>query len=92
MKEFLAKKQTDEHSKTQQKPTYSNRMVTVDTVEKSWKNTVLAKYAANDWLTYHRSGKHAINLKCLLCCRYVEHIDKLKGFKSEWIKGSTNFC
>ena len=35
---------------------------------------------------------HTFNLKCLLCYRYVEHVDKLKGFKSEWIKGSTNFC
>ena len=60
------KKQTDEHSKTQQKPTDCNRMVTVDTVKKSWKNAVLAKYAANYWLTYDRSGKHATNFKCLL--------------------------
>ena len=45
---FWQKKQTDEHSKRQQKPTDSNRMVTVDTVEKSWKNVVLAKYATND--------------------------------------------
>ena len=61
----------------------SNKIVTVDTIGKSWKNAVLGKYAANDWLMYNRSGKHATNLKCLLCCRYVEHIAKLKGFKSE---------
>ena len=30
-------------------------MVTVDTVKKSSKNAVLAKYAANYWLTYDRS-------------------------------------
>ena len=41
-------------------------MVTVDTVKKSWKNTVLGKYDANDWLTKDGSGKYAINLKCLL--------------------------
>ena len=41
-------------------------MVTVDTVKKSWKNAVLAKYAANYWLTYDRSNKHATNFKCLL--------------------------
>ena len=70
----------------------TNRMVTVNTVEKSWKNTVFAKYATNDWLTNYRSGKHVINLKCLLCLCYVEHIEKLKGCKSEQIKGSTNFC
>ena len=39
-KDFLLKKQIGEHPKTQQKPTDSNRMVTVDTVEKSWKNSV----------------------------------------------------
>ena len=67
-------------------------MVTVDTGKKSWKNTVLVKYAINYWLTYDRSGKHATNFKCLLCCRYVKHIDdKLKGFKSEWIKSTINF-
>ena len=92
LEEFFGKKtKTDERSRAQQKPTDSNRMVTVDTVEKSCKNVVLAKYIANDWVTYDRSGKHVINLKCLLCCRYIEHIDKPKGFKSEWIKGSTNF-
>ena len=58
--------QNDEHSKTQLKPTDSNRMVTVGTVKKSWKNAVLAKYAANYWLTYDKSGKHATNFKCLL--------------------------
>ena len=42
-------------------------------------------------LTYDRSGKHAINLKCLLCYRYVKDIDKLRGFKIEWIEGSTNY-
>ena len=36
-------------------------MVTVDRVKKSWKNAVLAKYAANYWLTYDRSGKHGTN-------------------------------
>ena len=41
-------------------------MVTVDTAKKSWKNTVSAKDAANYWLTYGRSGKHATNFKCLL--------------------------
>ena len=61
------------------------------TVKKSWKNAVLAKYAANHQLKYERSDKHATSLKGLLCCRYVKHIDKLKGFKSEWIKSSTNF-
>ena len=66
-------------------------MVTVDTVEKSWKNIVLAKYNGNDWLLYNRSCKHAINLKCLLCCHYVKNIDKLRGFKDEWIEGSTNY-
>ena len=40
---------------------------------------------------YERSDKHATSLKGLLCCRYVKHIDKLKGFKSEWIKSGTNF-
>ena len=67
-------------------------MFTVDTAEKSWKNAALAKYAANDWLMLDRSSKHAINLKCLLCCRYVEHIDKLKGFKSEWLKAVLYFA
>ena len=32
------------------------------------------------------------NLKGLLCCHYLEHIDKLKDFKCEWVKGSNNFC
>ena len=41
-------------------------MVTVDTVKESWKNTVLAKYAANYWLANDRSGKLATNFKCLL--------------------------
>ena len=41
-------------------------MVTVDVVQKSWENAVLAKYAANYWLIYDRSGKHATNFKCLL--------------------------
>ena len=27
---------------------------------------LLAKYAANYWLTYDRTGKHATNFKCLL--------------------------
>ena len=36
------------------------------TQSKSWKNAMLAKYAANYWLTYDRSCKHATNLKCLL--------------------------
>ena len=40
-------------------------MVTVDTVKKSWKNAVLAKYTTNYWLTYDRSGKYAANFKCL---------------------------
>ena len=92
IKSKKTKNKIDEHSKTQQKPTDSNRMVQVDTVEKNWKNTVLAKHAANDWQTFDRSGRHASNLKCLLCCRHVKHIAKLKDFKSEWIKGSTNFC
>ena len=48
------------HNKT----TDCNRMVTVDTVKKSWKNVVLAKYAANYWLTYDRSGKNTTNFKC----------------------------
>ena len=65
--------------------------VTVDTVEKSWKNVVLAKYEVNDMLMYNRSGKHAINLKCLLCCCCAKDIDKLNCFKSEWIEGSTNY-
>ena len=56
-KDFLAKKQTGKHSNTQQKRTDSNRMITVDTVEKSQKIAVLPKYAANDWLTYDRTGK-----------------------------------
>ena len=43
-----------------------HRMVTVDTVKKNWKNAVLAKYAANYWLTYDRNGKHATNFMCLL--------------------------
>ena len=47
--------------KIHQEPTDYNRMVTVDTVKKSWKNAVVAKYAANGLLTYDRSGKHAIN-------------------------------
>ena len=47
--------------KIPQEPTDYNRMVTVDTVKKSWKNAVVAKYAANGLLTYDRSGKHAIN-------------------------------
>ena len=58
-------KETDEHSKTQQKPTDCKRMITVDAVKKSWQNAVLAKYAANYWLTYNRSGKHGNNFKCL---------------------------
>ena len=53
---FGKKKQTDEHSKTKQKPTDPNRLVTVDTVEKNCKNAVLVKYAVNDWQTYDRSG------------------------------------
>ena len=40
-------------------------MYAVDTVKKSGKNTVLAKYAANYWL-YDTSGQHATNFKCLL--------------------------
>ena len=67
-------------------------MVTVDTVKKSWKDIVLAKYNANDWLMQDRSGKHVINLKCLLCFHYAKDIDKLRGFKNEWIEGSTNHC
>ena len=82
----------DEHPKTQQKPTDTKRMVTVDTVKKSWKDIVLAKYNANDWLMQDRSGKHVINLKCLLCFHYAKDIDKLRGFKNEWIEGSTNHC
>ena len=70
----------------------TNRMVTVDTVKKNWKNAALTKYAANDWLTHDRSCKHVLNLKCLLCCCYVEHIDKLKGFKGKWVKGTAKFC
>ena len=70
----VKKKQTktDEHSKTQQKPNDSNRMVTVDIVENSWKNAVLAKYTENDWLTFDRRGRHASNLFTLLplCKRY----------------------
>ena len=85
----LKQKKKDEHSTTQQKPTDSKRMVTVDTVEKSCKNAVLAKYIGNDWLTYGRSGKYAINLKSLSCCRYLKHIDKLQSFKSKWPKSST---
>ena len=42
-------------------------------------------------LMYNRSGKHAINLKCLLCCCCAKDIDKLNCFKSEWIEGSTNY-
>ena len=41
-------------------------MVAVDTIKKSWKKVVLAKYATNYWLTYDRSGKHATIFKCLL--------------------------
>ena len=78
----MAKKQTDEHSKTQQKPTDSNKMVTVEQSKRAGR-ILFSKYAANDWLMYNRSGKHAINLKCLLCCSYVECKDKLRDFKSE---------
>ena len=40
----VKKKKTNEHSKIQQKPADSNRMVTVDTVEKSWKNLLYCRY------------------------------------------------
>ena len=73
-----AEKPKIDEQKTQK--TQAKRMVTVDTVEKSWKNVVLAQYDANDWLIYETSGKNAINLKCKLCFRYVKHINNLKGF------------
>ena len=64
-------------------------MVTVETIKKSWKNAVLAKHAANDWLIYERSGKHSTNLKGFSLLS--QNIDKLKCFKSVWIEDSTNF-
>ena len=48
---FGKRKQTDEHSKTQQKP-YSNQTQ----LTRTGRNAVLAKYAVNDWLTYDRRG------------------------------------
>ena len=48
--EFFGKeKKTDEHYNTQQKPTDSNKMVTVDTVEKSWKNLVINIVKTRIW-------------------------------------------
>ena len=87
-KEEEAKKtqQTNEHFKTQQKPTDWNRMVTVHTFKKSWKNAVLPKYAANYWLTYDRIGQHPTNWQCLLCCHYVKHIDNWKVLKVNELK------
>ena len=54
--EFFGKeKKTDEHYNTQQKPTDSNKMVTVDTVEKSWKNLVIniVKTLIWQWVFHH---------------------------------------
>lgn len=56
------KKNDDDQPKTQQKPAESKRIVTVVTAEKSWENTVSAKYDTNDWVTNDRSGKREINL------------------------------
>ena len=50
--------------KTQQKPTDSKRMVTVETVKKRRKSAMLAKHTANDWFSCERSGKHVTNLNC----------------------------
>ena len=85
---FGQRKQTDEHSKGQQKPTDSNQTQSKRTGRMlCQQNTpkMIGELMIEVVL-------HTFNLKCLLCCHYVEHIDKLKGFKSEWIKGSTNFC
>ena len=35
----------------------------------------------NYWLKYDRSGKHATDLKCLLGCQYVKHIDNWNVLK-----------
>ena len=59
-------KQNKQTNKTKLMNILRHRMVTVDTVKKNWKNAVLAKYAANYWLTYDRNGKHATNFMCLL--------------------------
>ena len=48
---FGKRKQTDEHSKTQQKPDSNQTQLT-----RTGRNAVLAKYAVNDWLTYDRRG------------------------------------
>ena len=59
-------RKTTKHSKTKQKPTDCNKMATVDTGKKSWKNSALAKYTTSYWPTYDRSGKVATHFKCLL--------------------------
>ena len=62
-------------NKTKQKNKKNNKLMNIlrhnknlltDTVKESRKNAMLAKYEANYWLTYERSGKHTTNFKCLL--------------------------
>ena len=67
------------------------RTVTIETIEKSWYDNVLAKYDARDWLRYEKKGTQAINLKCIVCSEYKNELSLLKGFKDEWIKGTTNY-
>ena len=73
------------------KKTIEKRTVTVDTVEKSWKECILAEYNANDWLQYDIDGKHAKNLRCKVCSNYLTLIEGMKHFRIEWITGSTNY-
>ena len=60
------KPEKQQNIQRQNKNLLTNKMATVDTGKKSWKNTALAKYTTSYWPTYDRSGKVATHFKCLL--------------------------
>ena len=91
LEEPNAPKEPSSKKKKPAPPPAKPRTVTIDTIEKSWYNNVLAKYDGKDWLRYEKEGAQAVNLKCVVCSKYKDDLSLLKGFKDEWIKGSTNY-
>lgn len=66
-------------------------MVTVDTVENSWKTKILAAYEPELWFEYDVEGNYAVQLRCILCRKYESSIRGMKASNPQWTTGSTNY-
>ena len=91
MKATTESEQKNDVSSTKNlKENVKKRKVTIEAVEKSWKQE-LAIFDAEKWLSFNRDGKYAINLKCIGCSKYEKLIAGMEYFKRDWILGSKNY-